>query len=146
MAVSPSPAWCCADARPDEPRAPMESSSHYGCAAPLLLRDPCTRSGAAGQGWRQSGAYALWLHVVVNWAQTVTMLELHALSVRQGACVEHRGLWMRRWHEELLLWPRNRSMFVPGASTPAADGGGAGPAPGDAAVARSHHVLSSLCK
>jgi hypothetical protein len=26
----------------------------------------------------------------------VTMLELHALSVRQGAWVEHRGLYMRR--------------------------------------------------
>ena len=51
------------------------------------------------------------------------MLELHALSVSQGACVEHRGLWMRRWHEKLLLWTRNRSMFVPGASTPAAYGG-----------------------
>src|SRR5712691_2132603 len=52
-----------------------------------------------------------------------TMLELHALSVRQGACVEHRGLCMRRWHEELLMWKRNRSMFVYGVSTPAAYGG-----------------------
>jgi hypothetical protein len=39
----------------------------------------------------------------------VTMLELHALSVRQSACVEHKGLCMRRWHEELLMWKRNRS-------------------------------------
>src|SRR6266705_4653537 len=74
----------------------------------------------------------------------VTMLELHALSVRQGGCVAHRGLCMRRWHEELLLWQRNRSMFVYGVSTPAAYGGCAGPSPGDAALARSHNVCSSL--
>ena len=53
----------------------------------------------------------------------VTTLELHALSVRQGACVAHRGLWMRRWHEELLMWTRNRSIFVHGVSTPSSYGG-----------------------
>jgi len=53
----------------------------------------------------------------------VTMLELHALSVRQGVCVEHKGLWRRRWHEELLMWTRNRSMFVYGVSTPSSYGG-----------------------
>ena len=55
----------------------------------------------------------------------VTMLELHALSVRQGACVEHRGLCIGEGvlGEELLMWKRNRSMFVYGVSTPASYGG-----------------------
>ena len=45
----------CGRSRLDEPREHLESSSRHGCAAPLLIGDSCTRSGAAGQGWRPPG-------------------------------------------------------------------------------------------
>jgi len=36
-------------------REPLELSERYGCAAPLLCGDSCTRFGAAGQAWHQPG-------------------------------------------------------------------------------------------
>ena len=51
---------CSADARRNEPREPLESSSRHGCAAHRLFGDSCTRSGAAGQGWRQPGEAFPW--------------------------------------------------------------------------------------
>jgi len=56
--------------RSDEQHEHRESSERHACAAPLLCGNSCTRSGAAGQGWRQSGAHALWLHGMVNGART----------------------------------------------------------------------------
>src|SRR6266446_3599558 len=38
-----------------QPREPLECSERHGCAAPLLCGYSCTRSGAAGQDWRQPG-------------------------------------------------------------------------------------------
>jgi len=75
----------CGRSRLDELREPLESSSRYGYAAPLLCGYSCTRSGAIGQGWRQPEEAFPWASGQEStgngWA---TMLKLRLLSVIHG--------------------------------------------------------------
>src|SRR5262245_36958625 len=65
-------------------RAPLESSRHGG-AAPLLCGDSCTRSGAAGQGWRQPGEAFPWASGQSSTGNgRVTIPELRLRSVIHG--------------------------------------------------------------
>src|SRR6266571_6856807 len=157
MAVSPCTVWCSMDARAATSHTSPGSLRSATHAQRLF---PATASAEGAQLNVPPSSAGTLVRVLeppvkdgfnpvrmrsgfMSWSTghgLVTMLELHALSVRQGGCVAHRGLCMRRWHEELLLWQRNRSMFVYGVSTPAAYGGCSGPSPGDAALARSHNV------
>src|SRR5882762_3481720 len=47
-------------------REPLELSERYGCAAPRLYGDSCTRSGAAGQGWHQPGEASAACHGFIS--------------------------------------------------------------------------------
>ena len=56
MVVSPCRVLCARGrARIDEQRTYRESVERHACGAPLLCAYSCTRSGAAGQGWRPPG-------------------------------------------------------------------------------------------